>query len=259
MSDYSHLPRADSAGISFSGRTLGATPFAGDTGETPAGLRAALQALGGEPADPAARASGLTDLVAALAGTRVFVPVVAVLGETAAGARGVTSDKNADMALVTVAAPDGRTALPIFTSVADLAAWNASARPIPVEAERAALSAVSERCDVMVVNPGSDAAVISRTAMWALARGLGWVPSFTNPAVLDAIVAALAPEPAVLSHACGPGRSGALRLTLTLVDGLNSTQVNDLVGRVQSRLSEAQAVADGVDGLEVTLRSGGTR
>jgi hypothetical protein len=41
---------------------------------------------------------------------------------------------------VTVAAPDGRRVLPVFTSVA-IAAWDPRARPVPADGVRTALSA----------------------------------------------------------------------------------------------------------------------
>ena len=43
------------------------------------------------------------------------------------------------MALVTLKAPDGRLAMPVFTSAAALAAWHPEARPVAVYAARAAL------------------------------------------------------------------------------------------------------------------------
>ena len=61
-------------------------------------------------------------------------------------------EKQTDMAAVTLVAPDGARALPVFTSMDAIAAWDASARPVPVTAARAAQAAVSERCDVIVVD-----------------------------------------------------------------------------------------------------------
>src|SRR5690625_5826545 len=56
----------------------------------------------------------------------------------------LVADKDASTGVVCVSAPDGRIALPVFTSVPALTRWNSQARPIPVESERAALAAVSE-------------------------------------------------------------------------------------------------------------------
>ncbi|MFP3675340.1 SseB family protein, partial [Bacillus sp. SIMBA_031] len=80
---------------------------------------------------------------------RVFVPVVAQLAEEAEAVDGLHADKQADMALVTLTAPDGRRAMPVFTSSAALENWHAEARPVAVYAARAALSAVSENAQLL--------------------------------------------------------------------------------------------------------------
>ena len=99
------------------------------------------------------------------------MPVVAVLDETDDGAHGHTVDKQTDMAVVTLTGPDGRRALPVFTSVAALAAWDADARPVPVTAARAARAAVAEGCHVAVVDLGGEAPTELRPSMlWALAQ-----------------------------------------------------------------------------------------
>ncbi|HYJ76139.1 MAG TPA: SseB family protein, partial [Kineosporiaceae bacterium] len=111
---------ADSAGVPWSGRTLTDQPFAGDDGSADPALAAVL-ADGDEQA-----------LAEALAAARVLVPVVAVLGEERApvGPTGLVSDKSADMAVATLVGRDGRKALPVFSSLTALAAWDARARPV---------------------------------------------------------------------------------------------------------------------------------
>ena len=47
------------------------------------------------------------------------------------------------MAAMTLLAADGHRALPVFTSIAALAAWDPAARPVPVTAARAAQAAVT--------------------------------------------------------------------------------------------------------------------
>ena len=75
------------------------------------------------------------------------------------------------MALVTLKAPDGRTAMPVFTSAAALTAWHPEARPVAVYAARAALSAVAEGAELLVLDPGSEFTfVVRRPAVWALAQ-----------------------------------------------------------------------------------------
>ena len=106
----------------------------------------------------------------------MLVPVVAVLGETGTSAEGRVVEKSTDMAVVTLTAPDGRRALPVFTSTAALAAWDPSARPVPVDGARAAQSAVAEGCHVIVVDLGRRASrrELRPSMVWALAQGASW-------------------------------------------------------------------------------------
>ena len=110
------------------------------------------------------------DVVAALAEARLFVAVVAV------------TDQAAQMALLTMTEADGRRALPVFTSVAALAAWRPEARPVPVPGPRAALSAVAEGCDLLDLDPaGPTRFLVRRPAVWALGRGAGVDPVVRRP------------------------------------------------------------------------------
>jgi len=90
--------------------------FAGDDGSADAELTALL-------AGHAAGTVPLTDVVARLARTRVLVPVLAELGRSEETAEGLHVDKEAAAGVVALEAPDGRRALPVFTSVAAMAAW----------------------------------------------------------------------------------------------------------------------------------------
>ena len=163
----------------------GASPAT--TGSADAALQQALE-------ERAAGRAGDEDVVAALASARLLVPVVAVLGEGVEATHG-TADKQADMALVTLTSPDGVRALPVFSSLESLAQWDATARPVPVEARRAAVSAVAEGCDVMVLDPsGPVSFVVGRPALWALGQGRPWLPAHRDPevqAVLRDVAAAV--------------------------------------------------------------------
>lgn len=88
---------------------------------------------------------------AVLPQVRVFVPIVAILGEsTPAG-----GDKNADMAAVLMTGADGRTALLAFSSTETMTQWNAEARPVPVLGADAALAAVDEGASALLLDLGS--------------------------------------------------------------------------------------------------------
>ena len=128
-------------------RLLTGTGFDGDQGEADIGLIAALD----DPEDE-------TALMRAVAHARLLVPIVAApselhdSGELMLEKSGVNSAT--DMAVVTLTSPDGHRALPVFSSLAELSAWDTAARPSPVTSARAAQAAVSERCDVMLLDLG---------------------------------------------------------------------------------------------------------
>jgi hypothetical protein len=94
-----------------------------------------------------------TDVLAALSGNRLIVPVTALPAEAVTDDDGVVHDKTVEMALPVLIGTDGRRALPAFTSVGALSAWNPAARPVPVPAYRAAQGAVQEDCAFLVVDP----------------------------------------------------------------------------------------------------------
>ena len=102
---------------------------------------------------------------AVLGEVRVFVPIVAVLGEQATdgpplreaiAAGGAPTDKSADMAAVFMTGADGRKALLTFSSVAALEAWNPRARPVPVWGREAAQAAMDEGASALLLDLGSD-------------------------------------------------------------------------------------------------------
>lgn len=177
----------------MTGRELPPTSaFAGDDGSADASVAAAL----------AARATGsgsVAAVVAALAGSRVLVPVLAELdsaGTVEVGGHTHTVEKEASAGIVALQAPDGRTALPVFSSVATMSAWRQDARPVPTEIARAALSAVEEGWELLVLDPGGPTTVLlPRPAVWALAQQQEWQPAVADegagPAVAGEVRAAL--------------------------------------------------------------------
>ncbi|GGV30310.1 SseB family protein [Paenarthrobacter nicotinovorans] len=260
----------DSAGQPWAGRSLTGDDakihnFEDDDGTADAGYLAAIAALidgsGGE-----------AEVVASLATARVFVPVVAQLAEEAEGVDGLHADKQADMALVTLKAPDGRTAMPVFTSAAALEAWHPQARPVAVYAARAALSAVSEGAQLLVLDPGSQFAfVVRRPAMWALAQQKDWTPSYLDDQLETALVSTISAFTAVRRLETHPGGGVAsltadgrqvlgggpgpeLRVVLFLEDGLDAGAVQALVAQLNDAWARMDSFAEGVDSMEVKLQ-----
>jgi hypothetical protein len=261
---------SDSAGRPWEGRSLAGDDakihnFENDDGSADAGYLAAVAALVRGTGDEAA-------VVASLATSRVFIPIIAQLGAEAAGVDGLTADKQADMALVMLKAADGRTAMPAFTSAQALASWHPDARPVAVYAARAALSAVSEQAELMVHDPGSDVTlVVRRPALWALAQQQQWVPSYADPALAAEMTAAAAGFPAVRSIDLRPGSGVAavtgtgeqlagggagpeLQVVLYLADGLDAPAVQELVSGLQQEWSRNVLFGERVDSLEIKLR-----
>lgn len=242
-------PASDSAGTPWNGRTLPAGGFAGDDGGTDAALRAALEGL-------AAGTASAGDVVEALTSARLLVPVVAVREAEEQTVHG-TSDTQADMALVTLTGPDGRRALPVFSSVAALAAWDPAARPVPTDCRRAAVSAVAEGCDVMVLDAaGPSTFVLSRSALWAVGQGRRWLPAHEDPDVLAELAAVAATEPDVTSLRGEPGRQTQLALVLAVRPGLDGVGLRDLAERVSAVLRASEVVRERVDGLELRVTTG---
>jgi hypothetical protein len=241
---------ADSAGVPWAGRTLTGQPFAGDDGSTDAGLLAALTGWA-RPDDPAP----LADVVRAWAPTRVLVPIVAVLGE-GEELHAATGDKSADMALVTITGPDGRRILPAFTSTAALTAWNDSARPVPVEAARAAQAAVVEGCDVIAIDPaGPIPCLLPRPAVWAVAQGRDWSPPAHDAGVLAAVARVAAAVPELVAHRLEPDGAAGLNVVLGLPPGLETEQVQQVAGRLSQLLAADELVAERAESLRLTIRT----
>jgi hypothetical protein len=261
---------ADSAGRPWQGRSLAGDDakihnFEDDDGTADAGYVSAIEALrdgtGGEAA-----------VIASLSTARVFIPIIAQLAEESEGADGLVSDKQADMALVMLKGADGRTAMPAFTSAASLASWHPDARPVAVYAARAALSAVSEQAELLVLDPGSDITfVVRRPALWALAQQRTWLPSYLDGEVAGAIEQAAAGFPAVRNVGLQPGagiasttRSGEtlpgggtgpeLQVVLYLEDGLDAAAVQDVVAGLQGAWSRNVLFGERVDSIEIKLR-----
>ena len=214
---------------------------------------------------------GEQEVVAALAEIRVFVPIVAQVSQSHITDDGLVSDKEADMALVSLQAADGRKALPVFTSVDALTRWNPRARPVAADIRRAALSAVQDGSALLVVDPGTDPAfVVRRPALWAVAQGRSWTPSYGDLTVDDAVTRAALGLPEIEAALAGPGRGvdavrsdasllrgggegPELTITLQLRAGLSAAEVQHAVAHYQQQLAAQPVVADAVDSVEVRL------
>ncbi|MFE3491650.1 SseB family protein [Streptomyces sp. NPDC059175] len=151
----------------------------------------------------------------ALKDARLLVPVVAVLGEVEEDENGLRREKTSDMAVPTLTAGDRR-ALPAFTSTAALALWDPQARPVAVPLHQALQAAAHEKADTLLLDlAGPVTYQLTGRALLALAEGRTSTDPLVDPAVTDAVRAAVAADAAVLRAHLGPGRAdGTLALVL---------------------------------------------
>lgn len=244
----------DTAGVSWEGRDYTVSPFPQDEGSTPAALAEALAAhRAGE--DPHRKV-----LVAVLAATRLLVPIMAVATETGTTAHGLTGDNGADMAMVSITAPDGSRVLPVFTSVQALADWRRDARPVPVVAPQAAQAAVQEGCTSLLVDAATPAdaggpILLPRSVLWALAQGRDWIPPHEDPELADVLQRIAAASDEVTGLDARAGERSEVDLHLQLRPGLTAEQVRTVVEAVSARLGNEQLVAERISSLRMVLGS----
>ncbi|GAB3846072.1 SseB family protein [Nesterenkonia populi] len=262
---------ADSAGIPWQHRDLSGEgnplhTFDGDDGLAAPAVAQARSALIDGVADEA-------EFVNALAGQRLFAPVIAAgHGDAEHG------DKEADISLVTLTASDGRSAMPIFTSVEALTAWHPQARPVAAETERVFLAALAEGAELVVLDPGAagpeaDSApeltfVIRRPAVEALAQGTAWTPAYqdqelaaalhelveTAPGVAQLVIQ---PGPGTITRTpsgrtvLGGGTGPELRIGVVMDEGTDDVARRLALAAVSSGLEEVPLLRRRADSAEV--------
>lgn len=171
-----------------------------------------------------------TAALAALAGSRLLVPVVAIRAEIAPAesapaesvpAAKLASDKVAEMALPTVIGADGRAALPAFTCVDALTRWRADARPVPLPAAQVWQAAREEASAAVIDLAGPVPLAVEGARLAALAAGEPPPAPHTDPDVLTVAREALGREQDVITGLrLLPGGPGSdLVLEVRLVPG----------------------------------------
>ncbi|MCU1597456.1 MAG: SseB protein N-terminal protein [Glaciihabitans sp.] len=243
----------DSAGVPWKGRAFEHSASSDDDGSAPERLIEALRRF-------RSAELGEADVVDAVRDSRLLIPLVAVLGESGTDDHGHLVDKSQELSIVTVAGPDGRNVLPVFTSVAAMSHWNPKARPVPANGVRVALAAADEGTDLVVLDPTSETEfVIRRPALWAMAQSASWLPSYLDEEILAEFMAAADGEDVVAAIQLAPGDPDArlagaeLLVQLSLAAGLDRTALDALLARLQSRWSASDLIASRVDSLAVRL------
>jgi hypothetical protein len=255
MSPETEQHRTDSAGQPWAGRHFDSNAFTADDGSASPALAAALLAF--RRGD-----SGADAVVDAFRGARLLVPLVAHLGESGVNEHGRLVDKTQELSIVTVAGPDGRNVLPVFSSVSTMSAWNPKARPVPADGARIALAAASEQTELVVLDPASESEfVLRRPALWAIGQGEPWRPSYSDADVRDAFAASVTRELAVHAVELSSGDPQArlngpeLIVRLSLAVGLTQVELDAVLARLAARWAADDVIATRVDSLAVQLVS----
>jgi hypothetical protein len=228
------------------GLTVAEPEFPGDDGAADPAVVAALTAYAaGQGSEYAA--------LTALTGSRLLVPVVAVLAE----ADDQGTEKSTEMALPTLVAEDGSRAVLAFTCLDALKRWRSDARPVPVPATSAWLAGTQEASAVVIDVAGPVPLAVDGARLAALAAGRPVPLPHQDPEVLAALHAALEREPLIVAAAL----STPDQRVAAAVDGAGRSELAD--GSPGGPAPDEQAggpasPSPGADlALQVTLAAGG--
>lgn len=245
--------QSDSAGVPWRGRVFDSPAASSDDGSAPAAL---VQILGQFRSGLVGEAA----VVDVIRGSRLLIPLVAAIGESAVGSHGHTIDKSADLSIVTVSGPDGRNVMPVFSSVEAMKKWNPLARPVPADAIRVALAAVSENTEIVVLDATSESEfVIRRPALWAVAQSQDWIPSYLDERVREEFVSSVRGEMSVRSVRLVAGdpharlRGPELVVNLGIVEGLERRFLDELLERLTGSWGTSSLITEQVDSLRVSV------
>ena len=241
-----------------------------DTGQADPRLARALAALSAAPSR-AAR----TEVLAALAGARVFAPVTAVsTAEHRDAGTGLRAESTAEMALLTLVGSAGGRAVPLFLDAGGAVAFRPGARPVPLAGPDACAAALEDRAVAVLLDPPGAALAVTGSDLHELARGRVPVagaplstrrvapalstPDAADPALLRALGDALQGEPVraarLLASPDGPV------LGVVPAHSLDAAALTALAGRVLPRLAAGDlsvaVVPDHGPGVPVPLRRG---
>jgi hypothetical protein len=224
-------------------------------------------------ADPrllaAVEAGAAAEVLAALAGARVFAGIAATSTAEHVTEHGLRAESTAEMAVLLLAV-DGDRALPVFTSVGALRRWRLDARPVPLTGPQACQAALEEGASAVVVDsavtvqgedlrslaagwvPVAGAALASRHADTELLHPASQVPA----ELVDALRRALAGE-GLRAARLLEGPDG-LVLGVAPRSPLAPAELAALAHRVMTRLGEALP-PEGLDLAQVPPRGPGVR
>ncbi len=243
---------ADSAGQPWAGRRFESNANAADDGSAPAAFLAVMAGF-------RTGASSIADVVEVVRGCRLLIPLIAVAGETGTTADGLLVDKTQELSIITVAGPDGRAIVPVFSSVDAMRRWRSDARPVPADAVRVALAAAAEHTDRIVIDPRSPDTLVAlpRPAVWAIAQGQPWVPAVDDPEVLEAIARPAAQHPELWGVSLlagdpqGRGEAPEVVVRLGVTAGTATERLRAIIEHLSATWAADPVVAERIDSLTV--------
>lgn len=233
-------------------RPLPGAGRAADDGRPDVRLTAALAADDGSPARR-------SEVLAALAGARVFLPLAAAALDTRPSAvAGLREESAAEMTLLSLVSSRGDRALPAFLDGHEVQRWRPEARPVPVAGPLACRTALDDGAQALLLDPTGRALPVSGPVLVELAAGrvpVAGAALSTRAAPVE-LVAGPAVAPALLA-ALGraltgePVRGARLLVgpdgpVLGLVTDLGAAELAGLADRVRTRLGDALP-ASGLD------------
>ena len=102
-----------------------------------------------------------------------------------------------------------------------------------------------------MLDPGDEAVLIPRPAVWSLAAGTEWVPAWQDEALGVEAARALAGIAGTLGVALMPGRSAEVAAVVLVQDGLDRAAAQDMLGQVAAALGANEVLRERVDSLEI--------
>ncbi len=243
------------------GDLTGPGAFAADDGSVPAEVADVL-------ARRATGSAGIREVVTCLAIHRLLVPLLEVDGDLLEGDDAdPCAGSDRAVAAVSVREPDGSALGLAFTGMAPLVEWDASARPLPVEATRVAGAILAEGGRALLVDVGSPHALrIGGEGLARLATGEPWPDPWEDPAIRDAVIAELGPVlasgeiqvrlagPDIVAPAAGssgdqsPERAPGLLLEVRFPGELPADQAEQRATVIATKMSQSATLREVFDG-----------
>lgn len=269
----------DSAGQPWEGRTFehSETAFADDDGSTPKIFAEAMERRQKAAADlldvDKIRETGSDSLLSALAWShadvlhslgniRVLVPLMTEAGDVGVTPDGKPVEKTQELAIVTVRTPDGRTAMPVFTSVEAMKAWDETARPTPVPGPQAAIAAMEDGSDLIVVDPRAETEFAVRaTEVRTVALRQGRTPPWHDEGLIHMVRLSLLGIDGVVGVQMLPGDLDArlkdpeVDLVVQVEAGRNKEELDEVSSQASAVLQKLDVLHGTVDSMRMRLVS----